>query len=214
VPVSAKDRFRKAVATAKKAKEPEKQQVIEQYVESQAVKQAGKNASKEEIEQIRDSIRQAADHYSLCADFKLHLDTGETVTVAEVLANRIKYHGQTLADPLEPEHGGERCKAKLFLDGHQPMVNSFIHGGRKFNLSLKSARIQVQKGVLSTAVDQVCELLVNLHGLYRRGGDTVALLPNKELPGNPMLIHSMNLETIAYMAAESIDFFTVKMVGG
>jgi hypothetical protein len=56
-------------------------------------------------------------------------------TVADVLADRVRYAGETLSDPIEgPSYG--RCKAKIMLRGEDgtPFIHSFAHGKTIYNL--------------------------------------------------------------------------------
>jgi hypothetical protein len=64
---------------------------------------------------------------------EIHLDTGEVVTVGDILRNRAEYHGKTCAVPLEPDYGGGRNMAIIYTE---PSANIFsqAHGGMKFRL--------------------------------------------------------------------------------
>ncbi len=65
----------------------------------------------------------------------LHFDELETVSVADVLADPARFDKQTLADPLEPDYGGGRCKAMLFVnDDDRVIINSMAHGGRAYTV--------------------------------------------------------------------------------
>jgi len=78
-------------------------------------------------------LAQAIESQELFGDFTIHLDTGENVTVREILATPAKYHKQTCADPLEPDYGGGRDKAIVYADG-QPHIFSHAHGGISYKL--------------------------------------------------------------------------------
>jgi hypothetical protein len=54
----------------------------------------------------------------------LRLDDGRVVSVADVLADRVAFHRETCADPLEPEYGGGMNKAIIYTDGHFSRVFS------------------------------------------------------------------------------------------
>jgi hypothetical protein len=59
------------------------------------------------------------------------------VDVGEILVNPEKFDDETLADPLEPDYGGGRNKAKFyanFENGGNPIIHSFAHGGQSFRL--------------------------------------------------------------------------------
>ena len=68
----------------------------------------------------------------------LHFDDLGTVSVAEVLCDPVKYDLESLADPLEPDYGGGRCKAMFFAntgDG-SPTIHSYAHGSRIYQIGL------------------------------------------------------------------------------
>src|SRR5262245_20794751 len=54
-------------------------------------------------------------------------------TVADVMADPQKFVGATLADPIEGVEYG-RCCAKVMLHDGKPWINSFAHGGTKYQL--------------------------------------------------------------------------------
>jgi hypothetical protein len=64
------------------------------------------------------------------------------VTVGDVLADPAGFEGKTLADPIEGIGYG-RCKAKIMLraDG-VPWINSFAHGGIRYELKLGARAVR------------------------------------------------------------------------
>lgn len=78
-------------------------------------------------------LAKAAETHVLTGDFPIVLDSGETVTVADILANRQKYQRRTCADPLEPDYGGGKNKAVVYTDG-RPHIHSLAHGGIEYIL--------------------------------------------------------------------------------
>jgi hypothetical protein len=109
-----------------------------------------------------------------------------TVTVDDVMADPVRYHDESLADPIDGIDYGAG-KAKLFVneDG-SVVVNSFAHGGRTFRLlhSAKSARAAIEKAgeaadkvyikvILAADLtvaeeDQLLELVRDLTGIGKR----------------------------------------------
>lgn len=76
--------------------------------------------------------------YELAPETILHFDDTAigSVTVSSVLSDPDKFLDETLADPIEPNYGGGRCKA-LVMRGHrdgQILVHSFAHGSFVFRL--------------------------------------------------------------------------------
>lgn len=82
----------------------------------------------------RQAVESAIRDGVLEGEWPIELDTGDTVTVAEILAEPAKYHGQTCADPLEPEYGGGRNLAVIYTDGPRPIIYSHAHGGTSYLL--------------------------------------------------------------------------------
>jgi putative DNA primase/helicase len=97
-----------------------------------------------------EKIATAASKYILHSEFELVFDDPNLVpcTVADVLADADKYVSETLADPLEGVAYG-RGKAKIYRrpDG-QIMINSFAHGGIKYQLMDQGGRDCISQGEL------------------------------------------------------------------
>lgn len=90
------------------------------------------------------------------------------ITVADVLANPLRFAGETLADPLEGVAYG-RCKAKILLrDDGTPIIHSFAHGGATYTLrheELPNAPderpvVRVIAGMLPHAIDTAERALI------------------------------------------------------
>jgi energy-coupling factor transporter ATP-binding protein EcfA2 len=108
----------------------------EAYIAVHAPRVAGRtNRSLEyATEALRSSLTATGSNFDLFPGQKLQFGCGE-VDVAEVLANPTRFHGQSCADPLEPEYGSSIGVAKFFANaGGKPLVHSFAHGGQKFFL--------------------------------------------------------------------------------
>lgn len=84
-------------------------------------------------------LSHACDTRELTGDFAIHLDTGDVVTVSDILAAPAKYHKATCADPLEPDYGGGRGKAIIYTDGPRPHIFSQAHGGIDYPLRLEAS---------------------------------------------------------------------------
>jgi putative DNA primase/helicase len=97
-----------------------------------------------------EKIATAASKYILHSEFALVFDDPNLgpCTVAAVLADPDKYVGETLADPLEGVAYG-RGKAKIYRrpDG-QMMINSFAHGGVKYQLMDQGGTDGISQGEL------------------------------------------------------------------
>jgi len=65
----------------------------------------------------------------------IELDSGESVTVREILSDPKKYHKQCCKDPHEPDYGGSTI-AKIYMDQKQPIIHSNAHGGINYRLPI------------------------------------------------------------------------------
>ncbi|QPC90007.1 AAA family ATPase [Mesorhizobium sp. INR15] len=79
-------------------------------------------------------VSAAVERSELMGSFRLHLDDGRRVTVAEILADPEQFHRKTCADPIEPEYGGGRNKAIIYTDGSYPHIATQAHGGADYRL--------------------------------------------------------------------------------
>ena len=97
-------------------------------------------------DRLRRELTRAYEENSLLSpDFELEFDDPAigVVTVAEVLSDRARFIGQTLADPLEgPTYG--RCKALVMEDRFNGglFIKSFAHGGVGYRLVLNDTMIR------------------------------------------------------------------------
>ena len=80
---------------------------------------------------------------SLGGDFVLHVQMPREgvvkVTVAQVLADRTRFHGRRIREPMEPGYADGQTTGKLLLDGNRPVAVAWAHGQKTFTLS-KSTR--------------------------------------------------------------------------
>ena len=128
--------------------EAEKVQKIqtEARIEKAVAKAKANNQPPPDRDRLRRELTRAYDENSLLApDFELEFDdpTIGVATVAEVLSNRARFVGQTLADPLEgPTYG--RCKALVMEDRFNGglFIKSFAHGGMGYRLVLNDTMIR------------------------------------------------------------------------
>lgn len=114
-------------------------------------------------------IDQALDHNALLGDFELTTSYGERIKVAEVLANKTKFHATRFADPMEPEYGndGRIAYANLY-GGGRPYIYSHAHGGRRFELYPQPRALKLQRGELPGLADRAIELMRLAGDVYDR----------------------------------------------
>ncbi len=87
-------------------------------------------------EQAVDDILDRRLRGQLLAPDIVHFDNGESVTVAEILADPAKYDERTCADPLEPDldHGRNKAIVYANLDRDEPILFSHRGGGASYRL--------------------------------------------------------------------------------
>jgi putative DNA primase/helicase len=121
--------FEELVAAAKAAAKPTAETAIEAA--------AGELAEKRSIaiDKAR-AVVAASTRGELLSWDSVHFDNPDldVVTVADILTDPAKYHGETLADPVEGRDYGLR-KCKLYFNGGGDVrINSFAHGGNVYQL--------------------------------------------------------------------------------
>jgi hypothetical protein len=128
------------------------------------------------------SCRAAAEDGRLFGDFAIVLDHGTTVTVGEILDNPGKYHWRKTLDPIEPDYDGGRVVGRINVrSGGRPYINSFAHGGRRYQLIRARKIITLSIGERADIFAKVMELL-RLDGLlYERGGLLTRIVGNRTI---------------------------------
>ncbi|MBN2807976.1 MAG: hypothetical protein JXR80_00590 [Deltaproteobacteria bacterium] len=124
-------RLELVVAGLKALAQPESAKVKAVYVDSEADKLAKvQSIPKDDAVKI---VRQRTVGNLVGGDM-LFFDNLGPVAVADVLRDPAKYDLETLADPLEPEYGGGRCKAMLYANDGDAIIHSFAHGSKVYTL--------------------------------------------------------------------------------
>jgi hypothetical protein len=122
-----------------------------------------------EERQAAETVDQALDQRALLGDFGLTASSGERVTVAEILANKTKFHATRFADPLEPDYDDDQRIAYANLyGGGRPYLYSHAHGGRRFELYPQQRLLQLQRGELPRLADRAIELMRLAGDVYDR----------------------------------------------
>lgn len=115
----------------KAVEKPEAEKVKVQYIDAEADKLV-KISELKKADAVKVVNQRAAGN--LVSNDLLHFDDLGGVTVAAVLKDPTRYDLETLADPLEPDYGGGRCKAMFFANDGSPTIHSFAHGSRNYRL--------------------------------------------------------------------------------
>lgn len=141
------------------------------WIESEAPKLAtSRDITLEDAKRV---LNDASSTMKLYPDFELVCNSGERVAVADLLADRAKWHGAKFYDPLEPEDD-ERI-ATTYLLGGQPYIWSFKHGGVRFNLIRTRISVQTTAGGTVHAVAQVLDGLRSSGEYFDHAGTVVTI---------------------------------------
>lgn len=133
-------------------------------------------------DRARRILRSAYEGQSLAGDYRLELEDGQTVTVKEILDNRVKYNRVKTKDPIDPEHrGGEFCGI-LYLDQATPLLHSFAHGRVTYKLIRQTVAVELKAGDRDVYVGVIAQALLSYDDLYTSGGVLVHI--RSEEPDN------------------------------
>lgn len=143
---------------------------------AQALGKEGKTAISHPLDaaKLREVYHGAVEHHDLYGAFELAMADGTTVTVAHVLANTDRYHGQRLADPLEPDYGNDPRIAMLNLrTAGSPYAYSHAHGGIRYNLRRERQTHVVRAGERIHTVEAALSAMRVDGTFFERNGEIV-----------------------------------------
>ena len=101
------------------------------YIERRVAEMIARPGVSEQM--AREHCANALKSSDLFGAWSLPLANGRMVTVADILSEPAKYHGQPCRDPLEHEYGGPSV-AKIYSNQDKPVIHSNAHGGRDYFL--------------------------------------------------------------------------------
>jgi len=121
-------------AAAKHARKPQAERTRGAYIEDRAKQQLDregvKNANPERLAAVKQSIAKSLDGGVLHADWLVMLADRSLVTVADIYADRAKYHGATAKDPIEHDYNDYHTCAIIYTDRNSVAIVSQAHGKR------------------------------------------------------------------------------------
>lgn len=162
------DQLKGIKAKARKEAEPERQKIKDVFVANYAIDLVNERGMS--LESAQETVRLAVESSQLFPNFVLTSETGENVTVGEILDNQGKWHGKRFCDPLEPDYRSDKRVAWAnLLSGGRPYLYSHAHGGRKFELIHQPSVLTVLPGELSRLADETLKVLRHRGGLYEQG---------------------------------------------
>ncbi len=149
--------------------------------------QQGVSAS--EAEQRIGAAIDAAFGGVLLGDFELTIvhDDGrhEAVTVAQVLADRDRWHEADCLDPVNPEHRGGAPDCRLYLHGTSPIAFSLDDGGKVYRLRPQQRRISVARGNRAELVAALVDVVSSLDCAFLADAGPVIVDRGRQWPMTP-----------------------------
>ena len=126
-----------AMFTAERTRlKPQAERIRGAYIEDRAKQQLDRegvnNANPERLAAVKQSIAKSLDGGVLHADWLVMLADRSLVTVADIYADRAKYHGVTCKDPIEHDYNDYHTCAIIYTDRDSVTIISQAHGQRKY----------------------------------------------------------------------------------
>ena len=151
-------------AEARAAVEPSRRQIRGTWVSERTKALEARGI---EIITAQRTAEYAADHSMLLGDFELLTEDGRIVTVADLLADRHKFHSCRFADPLDPTYRDDRRIAQAnLLGGGRPTIFSFAHGGCRYVLCPQSRTLKLTGSKLPDLADEVLRTMTELGDVF------------------------------------------------
>jgi hypothetical protein len=152
--------YKQVVNDAKAAKKPEAIKIREHWLEERGETEANKQIDKELSElpkelseeerqkkvkeikakkpkikkEIKANLKRILETSILPGDHQILLESGNLITVKELLENPDQYHDTNCADPLEPNYRDDHRIGWINLKTDQPLIWSHAHGEHRYNL--------------------------------------------------------------------------------
>lgn len=159
---------------------------LDQYTDERArvnLKQQGVELpTSEQLQAAKENVKRAVDGGLLTGEQIITLESGESVTVGELLLNPALYHGQLTLDPIEPDYNGGRVVGRIYLYNGRPNIHSYAHGGRTFALIPQPRRIEHRTGGNANTTRQTLDLMRSLPDYYDMGDQLVKVGDGAVIP--------------------------------
>ena len=165
--------YQKLLTQEKSKKQVEANTIKETYLTERIEKLVANGIQREQAEK---TIRHALDCNVLHGDFQLQCTDGLLVSVSDLLSDPGKFHGQTFADPIEPDyHNDLRIANAKLLGVARPYLYSYAHGGQFYYLAKQLHTIRLAKGERGNNIKQIVTVLVEQGAVYKRGNTLVSI---------------------------------------
>lgn len=193
-----KEQLQKLEHRAKAAVEADRQRIRAAWMDQQTDVLVSKGVKHDEA---RHSVEQAAEMQTLTGTFVITMENGEERTVAELLSDPEKYHGQRCRDPLEPDYHGDHRVGYISLNnGGRPYIYSHAHGGTRYSLKRPPKTIQIHSGESARCTDEISQYLSDQGEIYERGH---ALLDVNQ-DGQTQIINTASIKYLAGSACNLV----------
>lgn len=174
------------VRAAKELARAKADEVRAKWIEDQVATNLAKNGMtsathQDEAHVLRETYRLAGEHQVLSGDFALVHQSGQKVTVSELLNDKENWHNQRFGDPLEPGCYNDMRIAWANLKAVRPYLYSHAHGGQRYTLISARKEIRIVPGERVRQVEEVMELMRLSGDVYERGGEMVRVNERGEI---------------------------------
>lgn len=129
--------------------------------------------------------KRALEYGELVGQYAIHvLIEGREVeiSVADILADRERFHGCKTLDPIEPEYDHGRAVGRLYLMQARPTLHSFARGGKAYKLQRAPERLELVKGHIAEAAEGMIELLQKDPITFDFGGHLIIAADGRLVP--------------------------------
>jgi hypothetical protein len=137
------------------------------------VKHMEKKGIVENQDQIKDKIVQSIEYNVLANEIILYPEEGGEVTVGEVRRNPNIWNRKKFADPIDPTYNDDNRIAMAILEGKDPHICSFAHGGQIYRFECATVEVRVDEGNYPEIVEKAIEMLTQDGEVFQRGGELV-----------------------------------------
>lgn len=158
----------------------------DQYADKRAranlAKQGIELPTSEQMQQAKGNVQRAVEGKLLTGEQIITLESGDDVTVGEILLNPALYHGALTLDPIEPDYNGGRAVGRIYLYSARPNIYSFAHGGRTFAMIPQPRNIVHNTGGNAETTRDTLQLMRGLPEYYDLGDQLVKVGDGAVIP--------------------------------
>jgi len=163
------------------------------------LREQGKDLNEKDEERLLESYGRVITERKVPPHFQLTLQSGETVSVGDLLRNPDKYDGQRCPDPLEPDYGNDDRIAWINLrSGGRPYIYSHAHGGQRYDLLPNKVLIRLADGEGAKVVSQEDKVIGKCGDIFQLAEEPVRVVGNKTINVRPEWLQNRADEVIRF----------------